>query len=399
MKKFVVNIFFVLFIVIINNKLIAQNNKLVDFNELKEIINNKIHGDVIYIKNGIYKDINITIKNLKPVTIKAETPGKVILKGETQIRLQSCNNIVLSGFYFDGTKSKQLIKLNNVKESKIENNYFKNSKGYSPYSCIIGIQDGSQSNLIVENTFEGIETIGILIDDGLNTKNIITKNIFKNIPSVKSVYPNTDGNGMECIGLGKGLKLPIKDLYTTVSFNYFENIKADGMEIICVKSNSNEIKNNYFTRNQGGVSLRRGDYTTIDQNIFINTSQNIRIFGIGHIIKNNYIDSNKKGIQLPASNFSDHNKLSSSGYYQAKNITINNNTFRGMDNNVLVIGENSGENRKVMPENIMFERNELFNSSIPTVNPNKEIKIISTKIINKAKHNVSKKGYYYGKKW
>lgn len=363
MKKFVINIIFVLFLIITNNKLIAQNSSLVDFSKLKEIINNKTHGDVIYIKNGIYKDVNITIKNLKPVAIKAETPGRVILKGETQIRLQSCNNIVLSGFYFEETKSKQLIKLNNVKESRIENNYFKNSKGYSPYSCIIGIQSNSQSNTIERNTFEGIQTVGVLIDDGENIKNVITKNIFKNIPSVKSVYPNTNGNGMECIGLGKGLKLPVKDLYTTVSFNYFENIQADGMEIICVKSNKNEIMSNYITKSEGGISIRYGNNCTIVKNVFINNNQSLRIFGENHLVSNNHFENLNFGIQLPAADYKRGENIKKVGYYQSNNIKINDNSFSNIKKDPVLIGGQKKKGRDLLAKNIYFYENLIDNNA------------------------------------
>src|SRR5690606_31910706 len=121
------------------------------------------------------------------------------------------------------------------------------------------------------------------IDDGNNTENIITKNVFKNIESVKSIYPDTKGNGMECIGVGRWDSKAESALRTEISYNYFENIKADGMEVVCVKSNWNKIKNNFFTKCLGGVSLRYGNNNLVMKNVFVNNGQNIRIFGDGHV--------------------------------------------------------------------------------------------------------------------
>jgi poly(beta-D-mannuronate) lyase len=67
-------------------------------------------GDVIIWKEGNYKDLVISFqpkqngKEGKPIVLKAQTPGKVILTGSSQIFL-SGNFLQVEGFLFDGAST------------------------------------------------------------------------------------------------------------------------------------------------------------------------------------------------------------------------------------------------------------------------------------------------------
>src|SRR5690606_30036950 len=115
-----------------------------------------------------------------------------------------------------------------------------------------------------------------------NFNNSIIKNVFKNIPGVREVHPSSkNGNGMEVISIGTvgywEKHMYDKSFNTYVAYNYFENIKGDMNEIICVKANGNIIENNFFTCNAGGISLRMGQNNIVKDNVFYKNSQNIII--------------------------------------------------------------------------------------------------------------------------
>lgn len=280
--------------------------QIVTFEKLQDFILENPDVKTIYIRNGDYVDVNLSISRLDNISIKAETPGKVTLRGETYITIRNSRNFTLSGFHFQNTWSRYLIKLDKVSSSIIEECFFDNCRG-NAYSRVIGLQGGSKDNRIHSNTFKSIHTMGITISRDGNYNNIISKNVFLDIPKVKNVHPETkDGNGMETISIGTipywDEDMEQRNFNTTISCNYFENIEGDMNEIISVKANTNFIKNNFFTKNKGGVSLRFGKNNLVKGNVFIENDQNIIIWGKDHIIADNIIYKDKIGIQLPSSN-------------------------------------------------------------------------------------------------
>ena len=69
----------------VTNEIIVGNNS-----ELIEATKNAKAGDVIVIKNGTYKNVEIEFigdgTKEKPIVLKAETPGKVFIEGVSNKR-------------------------------------------------------------------------------------------------------------------------------------------------------------------------------------------------------------------------------------------------------------------------------------------------------------------------
>ena len=59
-------------------------------NELNSAIKNSNAGDEIVLSNGVWKDVQIKFRGKgtkdSPITIKAETAGKVIIEGESYLK-------------------------------------------------------------------------------------------------------------------------------------------------------------------------------------------------------------------------------------------------------------------------------------------------------------------------
>ena len=85
------------------SKLDKENVFVEDLNALKIAINNSKAGDEIVLKNGVWQDAQINFYGLgtkeNPITLRAETPGKVFLEGQSFLHLGG-NYLVVDGLYF-----------------------------------------------------------------------------------------------------------------------------------------------------------------------------------------------------------------------------------------------------------------------------------------------------------
>ena len=71
--------------------------------ELNEVLEKVMPGDEIILANGIWKDAQIDFYGLgtqeQPITLRAETPGKVFIEGESYIHLGG-KHLIVDGLYF-----------------------------------------------------------------------------------------------------------------------------------------------------------------------------------------------------------------------------------------------------------------------------------------------------------
>ncbi|MEA2734145.1 MAG: poly(beta-D-mannuronate) lyase, partial [Humisphaera sp.] len=78
---------------------IAAERPVATGDELRANIAVARPGDVIVMRDGEWKDVFIDITN--PLTVRAQTPGKVILSGQSKLRL-AAPDIVVDGLVFAG---------------------------------------------------------------------------------------------------------------------------------------------------------------------------------------------------------------------------------------------------------------------------------------------------------
>jgi poly(beta-D-mannuronate) lyase len=76
--------------------------------ELNMVLDKVKPGDVVIWKNGQYKDVNISFKTngaeLKMIVLKAETAGKVIFTGSSQLTLKG-KWLQAEGFLYESTST------------------------------------------------------------------------------------------------------------------------------------------------------------------------------------------------------------------------------------------------------------------------------------------------------
>ncbi len=352
--------FYILFF--FNLALCADRESVVHIDELRRAVSRAFPGDTLYIKNGIYKDRRITLNysGNDRIFILPEAPGGVAFTGNSTVVFENSKNIVFSGIKFYEIQNPSSLIVYSSSGIELNGNSFIKC-GRNPFHTIVRIHNGSSGNTISGNVFDGSLAMSVVIilrdgEDLNNSHNRIVKNIFKNIPSVTSVYKGHN-NGMEAIQLGQGEHSEVK-LYTEISDNYFENIVGDGTEIISSKTSSNMIFGNIFKNNSSGITLRSGDNVKVFDNYLENTSQGIRVFGSGHSISRNYILNSDIAIQVPSTDLAFGAVSGAADYCQQYNVEIKGNYIISSEGRVAIsIGD---EKRKLEPKLLSIKDNRIY---------------------------------------
>lgn len=344
----------------------AQNhNNPINLKELETKLASGNYGDTLFIKSGIYKDVEVslTARPDKMIYIMPYKNGEVTISGNSTLKIGKSKNISLQGILFSKVKNGSALIIDSSNNIEISNNYFLEC-GSNRFGFILRIDGGSSENKISYNTFDSSRAMSVVVVASLkniNTKNsvnnIISNNLFYNIASVKSIYPNSDGNGMEAIQIGQGRETSHWNSSTIISHNLFENIVGDGSEIISNKTSGNKILENTFLNNRSGISIRVGDNVEIKGNYLYNTTRGIRVFGYGQVIENNFIENPNVGIELPSTDVKNSEKMMEPGYYQQENVNIENNVIKYPKSAAFLIGNGT---RKLFPKNITITNNKIL---------------------------------------
>lgn len=351
---------------------------------LESYLSQNTEQDTILIVDGKYKDVESKINERKKnLVILPESNGGVRISGKSTLSFINSSNVGVTGFEFYGISNRSAIVINNSNDIRIYNNLF-DKCGAFQFGKIVRITNGASRNKIYNNTFDYLRSMGVVIDvSSSNNANLlclnneIFNNVFKNIPNVKTVYPNSDGNGLEAVQIGQGSpKAMEKETQTKVYNNLFFNIIGDRLEIISVKSSSNFIYENIFLDNDSGVTFRVGNNNLFSSNIVYNTRSGLRVFGKDHVITKNYFEGGDYGILIPSANKSNVNvdTLEGSFYFQPENIRIEGNYIINPGNSGINIGSKFSSSRKFYPINLIINENILLTSekSSPIVSTGNE---------------------------
>lgn len=331
--------------------------------------------DTIYIENGEYNNIEIEVKNKNGLVILPESVGKVRILGNSTLSFIHSKNISFSGFEFYNIKNRSAIQIDQSSFIRIHNNLFDRCGAFQ-FGKIVRITNGSSNNKIFNNTFDYLRSLGVVVDVYGNAddsllclNNEIFNNLFINTPNVKTIHPNSNGNGFEAIQLGQGSpKAMEKEIQTQVYHNLFQSVTGDRSEIISVKSSSNLIQENIFLNNDSGITFRVGNFNVFSSNIVYQTRAGIRVFGKGHRIENNYFEGGEIAISIPAANRENVNVDATEGsfYFQAEDLDIQNNWIVSPSITGISIGSKLSDKRNYLPKNLRINGNELVISGKAT---------------------------------
>jgi poly(beta-D-mannuronate) lyase len=292
---------FSLFLSLIScNKNVTNEISVSDTSELIEATKSAKAGDIIVIKNGTYKNVEIILQGegteKEPIILKAETAGKVFIEGVSSLEISGTYLNVNGLFFRKGHSPKKNVIAFRTDANKVAN--------YSSVTnCVIldfnnlerdndnlWVQLYGTHNKLANCYIAGKTNGGPTVRVDLKGNQSI-RNYHQIINNHFGPRPRKGGARGETIQLGSSFT-SMSPSNTTIANNLFEECNGE-VEIISSKTNFNLIKNNVFYKSEGSVVTRHGNYATIDGNYFIGDGVNkqfggIRIVNTGHWIINNY---------------------------------------------------------------------------------------------------------------
>jgi len=345
MKKILVLLGLILVISCKETNSSVTTSTLVETKEqLKEALKDTKAGDVITLKNGVWKDVQIKLRGkgteANPIVLKAETPGKVTIEGESYIKIGG-EYIIVEGLYFRNGYSPSTAVIEFRIRSKDKPTEIANHCKIT--NCVIedfnkpkrdkkdlwvnfhGRHNELSNCYLAGKTNKG-PTIRIDLEgiESINNYHQIVNNHF-------GPRPVKGGPSGETIQLGNSYT-SMAPSYTMVANNLFEECNGE-VEVISSKTNFNEFRNNVFYKSEGSLVTRHGNYCTIDGNYFIGDGKNeniggIRIINTGHWVTNNYFYNLKgKSFRSPLAVMNGIPKSPQNRYNQVTDVVVAYNTY------------------------------------------------------------------------
>ncbi|GAB3035159.1 chondroitinase-B domain-containing protein [Bowmanella dokdonensis] len=340
-----------------------------DYNELSS---NLVAGDTLVLKNGIWNDFEILLSGQgqqnNPITLTAETKGRVILSGQSNLRLAG-QHLLVSGLVFKNgytpssaviefrTNSDELAFHSRVTEVVIDsyNNPDKQESDY--WVALYG-----KHNRLDHSHFVGKRNKGVTLAVRLNSQKS-QQNYHQIDHNYFGYRPVFGSNGGETLRIGTS-HYSLTDSHTLVENNYFEHTNGE-VEIISVKSGKNTLRGNLFYESRGTLTLRHGNGNIVEQNIFVGNgvehTGGIRVINQDQVIRNNYLEA-LTGYRF-GSGFTVMNGVADSPinrYHQVENAVIENNSFINVRHIQLAAG--SDAERTAVPIRSVMKDNLIINS-------------------------------------
>ena len=318
-----------------SNTILVSNNS-----ELYEAIKEAKAGDIILLKNGIWKDVEIKFRGKgtkdKPIVISAETEGKVTIEGKSYLKfggqflvaknLHFKNGFSPSNAVVDFRINKEEIANNCKLTNSVIEDFNKPKRDDSDLWVQFWGRNNELSNCYIAGKTNRGPTVRVSIEgiESINNYHQIINNHF-------GPRPVKGGPSGETIQLGNSYT-SMSPSYTMVANNLFEECNGE-VEIISSKTNYNEFRNNVFYMSEGSVVTRHGNYCTIDGNYFIGDGINeniggIRLINTGHWVTNNYFFNLKgKSFRSPLAVMNGIPKSPQNRYNQVTDVVVAYNTY------------------------------------------------------------------------
>ncbi len=329
-------------------------------------------GDTIVLQNGIWNNVSIKLTAAgtkeKPITVKAQTAGKVMISGNSRLLIGG-NYIIVDGLCFiNGFAGADAVITFRANKNQLANNC-------RVTNCVIN--DFNNPGRMAENywvafygkknrvdhcSFKDKKNMGVLVavilDDERSRENFhsIDHNYFGNRPPLAS-------NGGEIIRVGVSQHCQFNS-NTQITENFFEHCDGE-TEIVSIKSCSNVIRNNVFKESQGSVVLRHGDNNTVENNLFLGNGKpgtgGVRVINKGQWVINNFFYKCRGlGFRSPLAIMNGIPNSPAHRYVQVTDAVIANNTY--FDCSSISFCEGSDTERSLPPSNVILANNLFYNS-------------------------------------
>lgn len=346
----------------------AEGNILVESEEaFRSAVEAAEPGDRIVLANGVWEDFDALFHaegtEAAPIHLIAETPGEVILSGQSSLRLAG-HHLIVSGLVFrDGyTSRSEVISFRKDEETLAYNSQVTNTviDGYSnPKRSQRDLWVGmyGRNNTFNNNHLSGKQNAGPVFAVRLNTEESQQNDhrIANNYFGPRAVFGS---NGGETMRIGTS-HFSLTESRTVVENNYFDRCSGE-VEIISNKSGSNVFRGNTFYASRGTLTLRHGNGTIVEDNLFDGAGApytgGVRVINARQTIRGNYfkdLTGNRFSGALVIMNGVPNSPINR--YHQVDGAVVEGNVFSNVA--AIELGEGSDAERTAIPINSAFRDN------------------------------------------
>ncbi len=348
----------------------AKTYLVADIDEYQKAMPKLLPGDKLVLKNGVWNDFEILFEGQgtteQPITLEPEVKGKVVLSGNSNLRLAG-EHLIVSGLVFKNgytptssvisfAKSKtELANNSRVTETVIHN--YNNPERYENEHWVTMY---GRNNRFDHNHLEGKRTKGVTMAVRLNTK-ASQQNHHRIDHNYFGPRPILGSNGGETLRVGTS-HYSLTDSFTVVENNYFD--RCDGeLEIISNKAGKNKYIGNVFYQSRGTLTMRHGNDTLVEGNVFFGNGADhtggIRVINKRQTVRNNYLEGlagYRFGGALVVMNGVPNSKINR--YHQVEDSVIANNSLINSGHIQLAAG--SDFERSATPVRTAFKDNLIY---------------------------------------
>ena len=327
-------------------------------------------GDTLCIADGLYENVILEINSIgtrnEPIVICAQTPGSVVLTGNSSMNI-SGEYVIISGLHFDnGFAEKSVISFRSKKGGSLARNSRVTSCAITNFSNpdrihsdhwieIYGRENRFDHNHIGTKWNLGATMVMRLGDSSsTDNRNSIDSNYF-------GPKPRLGSNGGETLRIGSSAN-SLKKGGAQVISNYFDRCSGE-VEVLSIKSSENTIANNVFYECEGVLALRHGNNNYIGGNAFIGNRKSetggLRVINAGHTVENNLfygITGKRFFAALAVMNGVPNSAINR--YHQVADVKLMNNTWVDCDRISFSVGADN--ERTAAPIRTQFSGNEVF---------------------------------------
>ncbi len=319
--------------------------------------------------NGVWTDTQIAFYAEgapgDTITLRAETPGKVILNGRSTLRIGG-DYLKVDGLWFDrGALTDGHIIQFRRSSSRLANHSRLTNCAITDYNppnrlteykwvSIYGTHNRVDHCYFAGKTHDGATVVVWLRDPPNDTPSYhrVDQNHFGHRPDLGK-------NGGETLRIGTSSR-SMQNSFVTVERNLFEECDGE-IEIISNKSGQNTFRYNTFRRSAGTLTLRHGNEAHVYGNFFLGEGKSqtggVRIIGERHEVYNNYFqDLTGTGYRAALAVVNGVENSPLNRYFQVKDAIVAFNTFVNTEE-TFVIGAGKSNEQSLPPENLTIASN------------------------------------------
>lgn len=356
----------------------AQGTLVATASELRSAIAGARPGDTIAMADGVWTDVDVVFRadgaEGDSIRLVAETPGGVVLDGTSSLRIAG-DYLVVDGLRFEGGTSSRssLIAFRDgakqANHSRLTNTTVIDVRPASRAVDTKWISLYGTHNRVDHTYLRGKTNVGttlvVWLESGASARPVyhrIDHNHF-------GPRPPLGQNEGETIRIGTS-DTSTRDAAVTVERNLFERCDGEA-EIISVKSGANLIRANTFFRSRGSLTLRHGNGSRVEGNVFlgqrVDGTGGVRVVGEDHVVVNNYFGLlGGTGFQSAIALMNGVPDSPLNRYAQVRNVTVAHNTIvRAAD--ALTIGAGADAERTLPPRGVRFHNNVILSEGTTIV--------------------------------